>query len=102
VVVHRHGLREVERVDLPVFGRAARLVWRKQRWRCPSCRRASTDQDSRYRLDVWLDADGEPGGHYEALLDAVCRVLSREYTPRLFGQGNVDFQLTRGHLGLSL
>jgi transposase len=33
-VVHRHGVREVELVDLPVFGRPARLVWRKQRWRC--------------------------------------------------------------------
>jgi transposase len=25
---------EVELVDLPVFGRRARLVWRKHRWRC--------------------------------------------------------------------
>ena len=42
---HRHGVREVELVDLPVFGRPARLVWRKQRWRCPTCRRAWTEQD---------------------------------------------------------
>ncbi len=42
---HGHGGREVELVDLPVFGRPARLVWRKQRWRCPSCRRAWTEQD---------------------------------------------------------
>src|SRR5262245_9031820 len=47
VVAHRHGVREVELVDLPVFGRAARLVWRKQRWRCPSCGRARTEQDPR-------------------------------------------------------
>ena len=40
VVAHRHGVREVELVDLPVFGRPARLVWNKQRWRCPWCRRA--------------------------------------------------------------
>ena len=45
--VHGHGVREVELVDLPVFGRPTRLVWRKQRWRCPVCRRAWTDQDSR-------------------------------------------------------
>jgi transposase len=32
--VHRHGVRVVVLVDLPVFGRPARLVWRKQRWRC--------------------------------------------------------------------
>lgn len=44
VVAHRHGVREVELVDLPVFGRPARLVWRKQRWRCPMCRRAWTEQ----------------------------------------------------------
>jgi transposase len=25
----------VELVDLPAFGRPARLVWRKRRWRCP-------------------------------------------------------------------
>lgn len=36
-VVHRHGVREVVLVDLPVFGRPARLVWRKQRWRCTAC-----------------------------------------------------------------
>ena len=44
---HRHGVREVELVDLPVFGRPARLVWRKQRWRCPTCRRCWTEQDPR-------------------------------------------------------
>jgi transposase len=41
---HRHGVREVVLVDLPVFGRPARLVWRKQRWRCPTCRRSWTEQ----------------------------------------------------------
>jgi hypothetical protein len=34
VRAHRHGVRKVELVDLPVFGRPARLVWRKQRRRC--------------------------------------------------------------------
>jgi transposase len=42
---HRHGIRDVVLVDLPVFGRPVRTVWRKQRWRCPSCRRAWTQQD---------------------------------------------------------
>ena len=45
VLAHRHGVREVELVDLPVFGRPARLVWRKQRWRCPTCGRTWTEQD---------------------------------------------------------
>ncbi len=30
------GDRAVELVDLPSFGRPARLVWHKHRWRCPS------------------------------------------------------------------
>ena len=34
--VHDHGRRDVTLVDLPVFGRPARLVWAKQRWRCPN------------------------------------------------------------------
>jgi len=44
-VVHRHGIREVEFVDLPVFGRPTRLVWRKQRWRCTTCGRCWCDDD---------------------------------------------------------
>jgi hypothetical protein len=42
---HRHGVREMVLVDLPVFGRPARLGWRKQRWRCPICRRCWCDED---------------------------------------------------------
>jgi hypothetical protein len=38
----------------------------------------------------------------DALLQRVIQVASREYVPQLFGQGNTDFQLTRGWLGLSL
>lgn len=41
--VHRHGVREVVLVDLPVFGRPNRLVWRKQRWRCSACGRSWSD-----------------------------------------------------------
>jgi len=41
---YAHGVRDVELVDLPVFGRPARLVWRKQRWRCPACQATSTEQ----------------------------------------------------------
>jgi transposase len=40
--VHGHGVRDVELVDLPVFGRPARLLWRKQRWRCTACGTTST------------------------------------------------------------
>jgi transposase len=44
-IVHRHGVREVELVDLPVFGRPARLVWRKQRWRCTNCGHCWCDEE---------------------------------------------------------
>ena len=37
-----------------------------------------------------------------AILERVLEVASRAYVPRLTGQGNTDFQLTRGWLGLSL
>jgi transposase len=43
--VHGHGQRTVRLVDLPVFGRSSRLVWRKQRWRCPTCGSCTTDVD---------------------------------------------------------
>jgi hypothetical protein len=36
------------------------------------------------------------------MLGAVAAVCSREYTPRLFGAGNTDFQFTRGLLGVSM
>jgi altronate dehydratase len=36
------------------------------------------------------------------MLGAVAAVGSREYTPRLFGAGNTDFQFTRGLLGVSM
>ena len=45
-IVHRHGVREIEFVDLPVFGRPARLVWRKQRWRCTTCGRCWCDENT--------------------------------------------------------
>jgi transposase len=35
--VHRHGVREVVLVDLPMFGPPTRLAWHKQRLRCTAC-----------------------------------------------------------------
>jgi altronate dehydratase len=51
-------------------------------------------------LDVILD--GDPSSWTEALLESVLDVASRRYTPRLYGQGNTGFQLTRGLLGVSM
>jgi hypothetical protein len=36
------------------------------------------------------------------LLSLIVRVLTREYLPKLFVQGNTEFQMTRGLLGVSL
>jgi altronate dehydratase len=51
-------------------------------------------------LDVILD--GDPSTWTEDLLASVLDVASRRYTPRLYGQGNTGFQLTRGLLGVSM
>lgn len=40
--------------------------------------------------------------HAQQLLGLMAAAASRAYTPKLFQQGNVDFQLTRGDLGVSL
>src|SRR6267143_85887 len=36
------------------------------------------------------------------MLGIIVCVLGRQYTPKLFAQGNTDFQMTRGLLGVSL
>jgi len=38
----------------------------------------------------------------EALLDLVLQVASRVYTPLMMVRGNVEFQITRGRLGISM
>ena len=38
----------------------------------------------------------------EELLALIIEVASRQYTPKLHGKGNTDFQLTRGLLGISM
>ncbi len=55
-VAHDHGRRGVELIDLAVFGRPTRLVWDKQRWRCPNptCATATwTEQDPRIASARW-------------------------------------------------
>ncbi len=53
-------------------------------------------------LDLALAPQAEPEALAAALLDKLAAVLSRQYTPRLFAQGNTDFQMTRGYLGVSM
>jgi hypothetical protein len=59
-----------------------------------------TIEDHGEDLDVILA--GDPSPWTENLLDRVLDVASRRYTPRLYGQGNIGFQLTRGLLGVSM
>jgi altronate dehydratase len=55
---------------------------------------------------VGADLDLVLGGNSEEWLDPIfnllVRTLQREHTPRLYQQGNIDFQLTRGLLGVTL
>jgi len=53
-------------------------------------------------LDRALEADAAPDALAGQLLETLAQVLSRQYTPRLFAQGNTDFQMTRGLLGVSM
>ncbi|HEX7170023.1 MAG TPA: UxaA family hydrolase, partial [Rubrobacter sp.] len=65
---------------------------------------ASSDPDTLERhtedLDVMLQGDASEWTGQ--MLEAVASVASREYTPKLFGAGNTDFQFTRGLLGVSM
>jgi altronate dehydratase len=49
----------------------------------------------------WI-AQGDPSRWAEQLLDQVVDVASRRYSPTRFAQGDVDFQMTRGLLGLTV
>ncbi len=51
--------------------------------------------------DFTLNATHSANEVFAQLLPLVLRVASREYVPKLFAQGNTDFQMTRGWLGVS-
>jgi hypothetical protein len=51
---------------------------------------------------VILEGDPSCCWTEKKLLGCVLDVASRRYTPRLYGQGNTGFQLTRGLLGVSM
>jgi altronate dehydratase len=56
----------------------------------------------KYRDDLDLFLTGEATAWSEQLLQSIKATLERTYTPRLYLKGNVDFQFTRGLLGVSL
>ena len=63
---------------------------------------AVADTASEHAEDLDAVLDGDPASWSEELLEAVLDVASRRSTPRLHGQGNTGFQLTRGLLGVSM
>lgn len=54
-------------------------------------------------LDLFLRLeDHNPAALAEQMLNLVTQVAGRAYAPKLFAQGNTDFQMTRGWLGVSM
>ena len=52
--------------------------------------------------DLDLLLTGNPNHWPEMILQRCKEVIEQTYTPRLYAQGNIDFQFTRGLLGVSL
>lgn len=68
---------------------------------------ATTDETtaSIYADDLDTISSGDdwtPESFSSTMLDVILQVASRQYTPKLYGKGNTDFQFTRGLLGLSM
>lgn len=55
-----------------------------------------------YEQDLDMLLMGDPTRWTEQILERSKQILEHAYSPRLSKQGNVDFQLTRGFLGVSL
>jgi altronate dehydratase len=55
-----------------------------------------------YPNDLDLLLTGNPTAWTDQILERCKQIIEHSYTPRLYQQGNVDFQFTRGFLGVSL
>ncbi|OAS23483.1 UxaA family hydrolase [Paenibacillus oryzisoli] len=55
-----------------------------------------------YQQDVDLVLAGNPSLWGNHILERSKQILEHTYVPRLYLQGNIDFQMTRGFLGVSL
>jgi hypothetical protein len=55
-----------------------------------------------HQQDIDLVLSGNPTLWANQILERSKQILEHTYTPRLYQQGNFDFQLTRGFLGVSL
>jgi len=56
----------------------------------------------RYRNDLDLLLNGDSHDWVDQILERCKEVVEHRYAPRLYQQGNIDFQFTRGLLGVSL
>ncbi|HXF63785.1 MAG TPA: UxaA family hydrolase [Caldilineaceae bacterium] len=56
----------------------------------------------RFGADMDLALDGDPAAWPGQILEKIAAVAAHHYTPRLYQLGNVDFQVTRGLLGVSM
>lgn len=52
--------------------------------------------------DMDLILQGDPQRWPEAILDRIAAIAAGDYSPQLYRLGNVDFQVTRGLLGVSM
>jgi altronate dehydratase len=55
-----------------------------------------------YGPDMDLLLRGDPGGWSAQTLTQIAAIANHAYTPRLYQLGNIDFQFTRGLLGVSM
>lgn len=55
-----------------------------------------------FQQEVDLVLRGRPGSWPEKILELVVKVAAREYIPKVLWTGNLDFQFSRGLLGVSL
>lgn len=63
---------------------------------------ASAPAMQRYTDDLDLLLSGDPAAWIDQILERCKAVIEHDYAPRLYQQGNIDFQFTRGLLGVSL
>ncbi|MEZ4727537.1 MAG: UxaA family hydrolase [Caldilineaceae bacterium] len=68
----------------------------------PVIQMASEATMQRYANDLDLFLAGGPTAWIDQILARCQEVIEHRYAPRLYQQGNIDFQFTRGLLGVSL
>lgn len=68
----------------------------------PLVQAASASLPTAFHGDVDLMVGDDVAVSTSQMLDLLCAVASRQYTPRAAALGNVDFQITRGLLGVSM